>query len=124
MDKKKVTRRVAIGSAVGALAAAPLIIRALKGKYEVEMPSNSSRQSAGRGTATTQGTMTVNGYTIEVPPVTTRIEKPEDWDTLRALSTDAAQKALANDPGYVAHMQESFPGYTVDAGGASGQLDR
>jgi hypothetical protein len=43
MDKNKVTRRVAIGTAIGGIGgivAAPFVIRALKGRYDVEPPED------------------------------------------------------------------------------------
>lgn len=40
MDKKKLTRRAALTSAVGSLAAAPLVLQALKGKYSATLPEN------------------------------------------------------------------------------------
>ena len=40
MDKKKVTRRAVIGTAIGTLAVSPFIIRALRERYDVELPES------------------------------------------------------------------------------------
>lgn len=40
MDKKKITRRVALGTAAGAVASSPMIFRALKGRYQADAPTN------------------------------------------------------------------------------------
>ena len=99
------SRRVVLGSIAGSLAGTVAVLQALKGRYGVNIPSNSSQPSASSSTVTSDGTVTVNGYTLKVPKVTMKIEKPEDWDTYRALCRDAAQKAIDNDPGYAAHLK-------------------
>lgn len=44
MDKKKVTRRLAMGTAIGTIAASPFILRALKGRYQTELPQGEKQQ--------------------------------------------------------------------------------
>jgi hypothetical protein len=104
--RNKITRRVALGSIAGGLAGAAAVVQTLKGRYRVNMPSSSPRPSAGLSTVTGNGTVTVNGYTLNVPTVTMKIEKAKDWDTYRALYKEAVQKAMDNDPGYAAHLKE------------------
>ena len=40
MDKKKVTRRAAMATAAGGLAASPFVLRALRARYNVKIPES------------------------------------------------------------------------------------
>ena len=108
MDEKKktITRRAAIaGTALAGIGLTTwaLILRNLRGRYETNLPDGAPPFVPSR--ATGSGTMTVNGYTVRVPPVTMEIEKPSDWEKYESLLKEAAVKALENDPGYQAHLE-------------------
>ena len=87
MDKKKVTRRAAIGLGVG-VAAAPLIIRALRARYNVAMPS---------GTGTVQVTMKYDGrdITLDVP-----LKRPSTPQEEKELETQLMEQ-LKKHPTYI-----------------------
>lgn len=104
--KKRITRRtVIVGTAIAGIGIAnsALILRELRERYETNIPS--AGQSFAPARVTTSGTVTANGYTLEVPPVAMEIEKSGDWGKYESLNTEAARKALDNDPGYQAHLK-------------------
>ncbi|MGO8733528.1 MAG: hypothetical protein ACLQVM_12135 [Terriglobia bacterium] len=102
--ENKVTRRVAIATGALGLATAPLIIRSLRGKYETNIPT--AAQSFAPARVKSSGTVTVNGHSLQVPPVEMEVEKPGDWEKFRSLSQEATKKALDNDSGYQADLKQ------------------
>jgi hypothetical protein len=103
MDTKKVTRRAAIGAAVGTIAVSPLIIRALLGKYEVDVSPLIIRALLGKDEVDLpEGTrpMTLGGrivtqydgveIEIEVPQMV--IETPEDEKKFKELVMEEIKK--------------------------------
>ncbi len=84
--RNKVTRRVAIGSVVG-LAAAPLVFRALKGRYEVNMPDRASARTVGGTIVTDYRGKTI---TLEVPRM--QLRTPEDQKNFESLVLEQIKK--------------------------------
>ncbi len=70
MDKKKVTRRAAIGAAIGTIAVSPFIIRALKERHAVPIPSS--------GTGTVKITKKYRGRDITVNVPLKRPSTPQE----------------------------------------------
>jgi hypothetical protein len=87
MDKKKVTRRVAIGTAIGTIAASPFIIRALRGKYEVDLPEGTRPMTLGGRIVTQYDGVEI---VIEVPKMV--IETPEDEEKFKELVMEEVKK--------------------------------
>lgn len=111
MDEKKeeITRRAAIvGTAVAGLGltTSALILRNLRGSYETDIPTGAHPFAP--ASVTSSSTVTVNGYTLEIPPVTMEIEKPSDWAKYQTLCKEATTKAIDNDPGYQAHLKRQL----------------
>jgi hypothetical protein len=105
-ENTKITRRTAIArtAMVGiGLTALALVVHNLRGNHETNIPDGTRPFAPSR--VTSSGTMTVNGYTLKVPPVTMEIEKPSDWEEYRSLCEKAAKSALDEDPGYQAHLE-------------------
>ena len=101
--KSKVTRRAAIATGAVGLASFPLVILSLRKKYGTSLPEVA--QPFATAHVRGSGTMSIDGYTLEVPPFEMDILKPSDWDTYRSRCEEAARTAFANDPGYKAHLQ-------------------
>jgi hypothetical protein len=47
MNKKKLTRRVALGSIAGGLAGTAVVLRSLKGRYGVDVPDGGKKYVTG-----------------------------------------------------------------------------
>ncbi|NQT11640.1 MAG: hypothetical protein HQ582_02755 [Planctomycetes bacterium] len=101
MDKKKVTRRVAIGAAVGTVAASPLIFRALRAKYYAEIPT--STHAAWDSTVGGTTTVRVDGRTIgpiDLPKMEiTNSEDMEEYNKMASrIIREQTYKELAEYP--------------------------
>ncbi len=97
MDQKKITRRVAVGAAVGGLAAAPFIFRSLRSKYKVNLPSDPTRTAP----VVLNGTVTTTVEGVKVGPIkipSMEIRSPEDRKRYNKLRGDTVRKAIDSDP--------------------------
>lgn len=90
MDKEKVTRRAAIGVAIGSVAAAPFIVRALRGKYELDMPDGD--QSLSRRNPQYESDWKHYCELLSVP--TSEIEGPSTFTLDYHLQTGLAFRAI------------------------------
>jgi len=96
MDKRKITRRVALGVAVGGLAASPLIISYLRQMFRVNLPSGGGTDRVileGSVTTTVEG---VKVGPIKIPPM--EIRTPEDRKRYAKLRDELVAKAVESDP--------------------------
>jgi hypothetical protein len=87
MDKEKITRRAVIGTAVGTVAVSPFVIRALLGKYEVDLPEGTRPMTLG-GKIVTQ----YEGVEIEIEVPKMVIKTPEDEAKFKELVMEEIKK--------------------------------
>jgi hypothetical protein len=83
----KVTRRVALGSLAGGLAAAPLVIHALKSKYHVDMPDGASASTVGGKIVTNYDGKEI---TLDIPRM--ELKTPEDEEKFKAIVFEQLKK--------------------------------
>ncbi len=73
MDRKKLTRRAVLGSAIGgAVVANTLVLRSLRGRYGVEMPTGPARAMPEPGSVTATYTGKITTTSRGVSKITTR----------------------------------------------------
>jgi hypothetical protein len=101
---QKITRRAVLGTVIVGLGTAPFVIRYLRQPYEVNLPSTTQSFAPSRMEASS--VITVDGYTVKVPPVKMDVKNPEDYEKFKSLCKEATVKALENDPGYKAHRKQ------------------
>jgi hypothetical protein len=87
MDKKKMTRRAVIGTAIGTVTVSPFVIRALLGKYEVDLPEGTRPRTLG-GKIVTQ----YEGVEIEIEVPKMVIKTPEDEAKFKELVMEEIEK--------------------------------
>ena len=88
MDKKKITRRAVIGTTIGAVAASPIIIRALLSEYVVELPEGTRPMKLGGNIVTSY-----DGKEIEIQVPKMVIETPEDEKKFKELVMEEVKKS-------------------------------
>ncbi|NQT15335.1 MAG: hypothetical protein HQ582_21445 [Planctomycetes bacterium] len=91
MDKKKVTRRAAIGATVGGLAATPFIIRALRGRY-----ADPISRTSGNGTVEVTNKYKGRDITLDVP-----LKQPSSPEERHEMQTQLVAQ-LKKNPAYIA----------------------
>ncbi|TVS20158.1 MAG: hypothetical protein EA424_05375 [Planctomycetaceae bacterium] len=87
MEKKVLTRRAAIGAGITVMVAAPLIIRALRDVYEVDIPAGMRPVTLGGKTVTQY-----EGIEIEIEVPKMAIETPEDEEKFKELVMEEVKK--------------------------------
>ncbi len=97
MDKRKVTRRAALGATIGGLATAPFILRALKGKYENDLPMGEAPPVLVGGTRT----VNIDGHEITIKTPKMEIKGPEDQKRYREIIAEELKK----DPTFLAALK-------------------
>ena len=85
--QNKVTRRVALGSIAAGLAGTPIVIRALRGKYEVDLPEGTARGTIG-GRIVTQ----YDGAVIEIEIPKMVIKTPADEERFKEVVMEQIKK--------------------------------
>jgi hypothetical protein len=83
----KVTRRVALGSIAGGLAAGGLVLRALRSKYHINLPDGASARTVGGKTPITYLGQNI---TVDVPHM--QIRGPEDEKKYLSIVAEQARK--------------------------------